>query len=73
MKRWIRWGLAALIVVLLAVGVLRAVGARKAQQTALAEQTARSAQAVVELAAADVLVLQPQELLRGLPVSGTLK
>ncbi|MEK9952929.1 MAG: efflux RND transporter periplasmic adaptor subunit [Curvibacter sp.] len=73
MKRWIRWGLAALIVALLAVGVLRAVGARKAQQAALAEQTARSAQAVVELAAADVLVLQPQELLRGLPVSGTLK
>lgn len=73
MKRWITWGLGALIVVLLAAGVLRAMGARKAQQTALTEQTARSAQTVVELAAADVLVLQPQELLRGLPVSGTLK
>lgn len=73
MKRWITWGLGALIVVLLAAGVLRAMGARKAQQAALAEQTARSAQTVVELAAADVLVLQPQELLRGLPVSGTLK
>ncbi len=73
MKRWITWGLVALIVVLLAAGVLRAMGARKAQKAALAEQTARSAQTVVELATADVLVLQPQELLRGLPVSGTLK
>ncbi|MFZ5567650.1 MAG: efflux RND transporter periplasmic adaptor subunit [Pseudomonadota bacterium] len=73
MKRWITWGLGALIVVLLAAGVLRAMGARKAQQAALTEQTARSAQTVVELAPADVLLLQPQELLRGLPVSGTLK
>ncbi|HBH38941.1 MAG TPA: efflux transporter periplasmic adaptor subunit, partial [Curvibacter sp.] len=62
MKRWITWGLGALIVVLLAAGVLRAMGARKAQQVALAEQTARSAQTVVELALSDVLLLQPQEL-----------
>lgn len=73
MKRWITWGLGALIVLLLAAGVLRALGARKAQQAALAEQTVRSTQTVVELAAADVLTLQPLELLRGLPVSGTLK
>jgi len=73
MKRWIKWGLAALVVVLLAAGVLRALSARKAQQAALAEQTARVAQTVVELGAADVLTLQPVELLRGLPVSGTLK
>jgi RND family efflux transporter MFP subunit len=73
MKRWIQWGLLALVVVLLALGILRALSARKAQQAALAEQTARGAQAVVELTAADVLTLQTVELTRGLPVSGTLK
>jgi RND family efflux transporter MFP subunit len=73
MKRWMKWGLLALVVVLLAMGILRALSARKAQQAALAEQTARGAQAVVELAADDVLTLAPVELTRGLPVSGTLK
>lgn len=73
MKRWMLWGLAALVLVLLALGALHSVGARKAQQAALAEQTARGAQTVVELAAADYFPLQAQELLRGLPVSGTLK
>ena len=73
MKRWIKWGLVALVVVLLAVGILRALSARKAQQAALAEQSARGAQTVVELAAADVFPLRTVELTRGLPVSGTLK
>jgi multidrug efflux system membrane fusion protein len=73
MKRWIKWGLVALIVALLAIAVLRALGARKAQQAALAEQTARGTQTVIELAAGDLLPLQMQELTRGLPVSGTLK
>ena len=73
MKRWIKWGAIALVVVLLAGGVLRSMGKNKAQQAALAEQCSRSAQAVIELAAADLFTLQPQELLRGLPVSGTLK
>lgn len=73
MKRWIKWGLVALVVALLAIAVLRALGARKAQQAALAEQTARGAQTVIELAAGDLMPLQMQELQRGLPVSGTLK
>lgn len=73
MKRWIKWGLVALVVALLAVAVLRALGARKVQQTALAEQTARGTQTVIELAAGDLLPLQMQDLQRGLPVSGTLK
>lgn len=73
MKRWIKWGLAGLIVLLLAAGIVRSLSARKAQQAALAEQTARGAQTVVELAAADVLTAQTVELTRGLPVSGTLR
>lgn len=73
MKRWIKWGLIALVVALLAIGILRALAARKAQQAALVLQTAQSAQTVVELSASDVLTVKPQELTRGLPVSGTLK
>ena len=73
MKAWMKWGLIGLVLVLLAVGVLRAVGARKAQQAALAQQTAQSAQTVIELAAADVFPVKTQTLVRGLPVSGTLK
>jgi len=71
MKRWIKWGLIALVLALLAIGILRALSARKAQQAALA--TAQGAQTVVELAASDVLPVKSQELMRGLPVSGTLK
>lgn len=73
MKRWIKWGLSGLVVLLLAAGIVRALSARKAQQAALAEQTARSAQTVVELTAADLLTAQTVELTRGLPVSGTLR
>lgn len=73
MKRWMKWGLAALIVVLLAAGILRALSARKAQQQALATQTAQGAQAVVELAPTDVVQVKTRELAQGLPVSGALK
>lgn len=73
MKRWIKWGLIALVVLALAIGIIRALAARKAQQAALALQTAQSAQTVVELGASDVLTVTPQELTRGLPLSGTLK
>lgn len=72
-KRWIQWGLIGLVVLLLAAGIVRALAARKAQQTALAEQVAQSAQTVVELGAADVITLQAQDMVRGLPVSGTLR
>ena len=73
MKRWIKWGAIALVAVLLVGGVLRSLGKNKEQQAALAEQSSRSTQTVIELAPADLFTLQPQELLRGLPVSGTLK
>lgn len=73
MKRWIKWGLLALVVLLLAVGILRALANRKAQQAALATQTAASAQTVVELGTSDLLQARTLALTRGLPVSGTLK
>jgi len=72
-QRWIKWGLAALVVALLAAGIVRALSARKAQQAALAQQQTQGAQTVIELAPADVLQVRVEELTRSLPVSGTLK
>lgn len=73
MKRWMKWGLAALVVALLAAGVLRALSTRKAQQAALEAQSVQGAQTVVELAASDVVLAKTRELSQGLPVSGALK
>jgi RND family efflux transporter MFP subunit len=73
MKRWFKWGAAALIVVLLAIGVARALATRKAQQVALAEQIAQRAQTVLELSPADVLQASTRELVLSLAVSGPLK
>lgn len=62
----------ALGVLALAVGVGRAIVARKAQQAELA-QTAAGVQAQrTELAPQDVLTVQAQPLVLGVPVSGTL-
>jgi multidrug efflux system membrane fusion protein len=70
MKRWIKWGLLALVVALLAIGILRALSARKAQQEALATP---GAEAVVELAPTDVVQIKTRELAQGLAISGALK
>lgn len=74
MKRipW-KWVVVALVVLLVAGGALRAISARKAQQAALAASTAQKAQAVVELAATDVVRAETRELAQGLLISGSLK
>jgi RND family efflux transporter MFP subunit len=68
-----KWLIAALAVALLVAGVLRAVNTRKAQQAQLAATATQKAQALVELAAADVARVESRELARGLPISGSLK
>lgn len=73
MKRWMKWGVAALVVALLAAGILRTLSARRAQQQALSMAGASASQSVVELAASDVVPVLPRELAQGLPISGTLK
>jgi multidrug efflux system membrane fusion protein len=73
MKRWIKWGAAALVIVLLASGVFRALSARKAQQASLAAQSAQGVQASVELAPSDVVLVKNRLLSQGLPISGALK
>ena len=71
--RW-KWVVAALALVLVAGSVMRALSARH-QQLAAATQAAVApkAQAVVELAASDVVKAETRELLRGLPISGSLR
>ena len=72
-RKWIKWAAAALVVLLIAIGVFRALSARKAQQQALVASTAAKEQGTVELAATDVVKAQTLQVTQGLPVSGTLK
>lgn len=69
-RRTLRWVLAAVVLLLVAGGALRVLSAR--QQRA-ATPVAAKAEAVIELAASDVLPVQEVELTQGLPVSGSLR
>ena len=73
MKRWLKWTLAALVLLLLAVAVVGTLSSRKKQQQALATATAAKAQTVVELAASDVVQAKTRDLSQGLALSGALK
>lgn len=73
MKRWFKWALVALLVVLLAAGILRSLKARKVQKETMAAQTAVRAQTVVELGSSDVVQVNTVTLAQGLSISGPLK
>ena len=73
MTRWLKWALAALVVVLLAVGVMRALSSRKEQQETVARLATERAQTVVELGAADLVQVKTRDLAQGLAISGALK
>lgn len=73
MKRWWKWIIAAMVLLVVAALVGRAVSARKAQQQTLAAAGAARTEAVVELAASDVARAQTRELEQGLPITGVLK
>ena len=75
MKRWLKWVIAAVILVVLGLSVMKALSARKAQQEAVVAATVANAKAqtVVELTASDVIKAQINEIAQGLPISGTLK
>jgi membrane fusion protein, multidrug efflux system len=70
-RRWLGWGVAALVVAGIAASVGNALLARKTQQQAATALL--KTETVVELAATDVVQAQPRELAQGLPVSGSLK
>ena len=73
MKRWIKWGLVALLLALLATSIVRTLSERRAKQQTLSEQMAQRSETVVELATTDVTQAQTLPLSLGLPISGTLK
>ena len=73
MKSWMKWGAAALVVVLIAIGVARALAARKAQKDALAQQASQKTEAAVELSPMDLVQAKSRDLAQGVTVSGSLK
>ena len=70
MKRWMKWLLPLLAVLVIGGFVLRAIQAKKAEQAKLATPLAAPR---IELAASDVLTLRRTELARTVEVSGGLK
>jgi RND family efflux transporter MFP subunit len=72
-KRHYKWLALSLVLVLIAFSVVRALSARKAQQEALAQAGVAKVQALVELAASDVIKAEMRELAQGLPISGSLR
>lgn len=73
MKRWWKWIIAVLVVLVIAALVARALTARKAQQQTLAAAGSVRTEAFVELAASDVARAQTRELEQGMPITGVLK
>jgi RND family efflux transporter MFP subunit len=71
-KQW-KWLLALLLVAVVVVAGWRLMGSRRAVQVAEAQQAAQRAEPAVELAQGDVVKAEQRDLLRGLPISGSLK
>lgn len=72
-RRWVKWGLAALVLAALVFGTMRILSQRQAQQVANAAKLAERAQAGIELAPADLLQVQVRTLPQEVAVSGSLK
>jgi membrane fusion protein, multidrug efflux system len=75
MKRWIKWIVALAVLAAIGFSVMKALQGRKAQQEAVAAAAATNAkaQAVVEMAATDIVKAQTGELTQALPFTGTVK
>ena len=73
MKRWLKWVIALLVVLALALVGGKALKARKAAGAAAAAASAASAPLALELGSADVFIARTRPLTRTLPISGGLK
>ena len=71
MKRWLKWLVAGVVLLVIAGFVMRSVTARKTEQAALS--SAANSVPVLELNAADLIVARQQEMQGTLAVSGGLK
>lgn len=63
----------AVLVLAVGFGVFRAIGNKRAQEQAVQQQASSKVQAVVELAASDVVRAHELTLSQGLPISGSLR
>ena len=72
MRSWMKWGLALLIIALLAGGAARFITQRRAASAA-SEATATRSEAAMELAPSDLVQAKSRSLTQRLEVSGTLK
>jgi RND family efflux transporter MFP subunit len=72
-RRYWKWLVLVLALLLIGAGVLRALSARKTQQEAVTRASVAKSVTVVELAATDVVRAETRELAQGLPISGSLK
>lgn len=74
MKPWLKWIVLALIVALLAAGTLRLLSARKEKKAVLeSQQAAQKTEAVIALAASDLVQAKSIQLVQGLDISGPIK
>lgn len=72
-RRWVKWGIAALVLAALVFGTIRIVSKRQALQAANAAKLAERAQAGIELAPTDLVQVQVRTLPQEVTVSGSLK
>jgi len=72
-RRWVKWGIAALVLAALVFGTMRIVSQRQALQAANAAKLAERAQAGIELAPTDLVQVQVRTLPQEVTVSGSLK
>ena len=61
-RRWVKWGIAALVLAALVFGTMRIVSQRQALQAANAAKLAERAQAGIELAPTDLVQVQVRTL-----------
>ena len=74
MKKWMKWAIAAVVVLALAGAVFRALNARSAQQKAVAASAAAlKTPSGIEVANTDLVKVASRELSQGMPISGSLK
>lgn len=71
-KRWLKWLIAAIVLLAVAGVVAKKLQARKLERNAAAASSSKAVQSF-DLSPADVVVASPQELVRTLSVSGGLK
>lgn len=71
-KRWLKWLIAAIVLLALGGVVAKKLQARKLERSAAAASSSKAVQSF-DLSPADVVVASPQELVRTLSVSGGLK